>query len=142
MIRARLVISHGVLAVDEARVEFAGQRTGATGAFIRAEAFETSRQVVKLQLAFYSSTPAYAPVLALHGWEDLQPLLHRLSKQGEWQKMGELIDDEFLETFANPGQIAPRFAQRYGGLIDTWQCTLDLGDREAQSQLLRSLQRL
>jgi len=109
------------------------------------EAFEMSRQFVKMQLAFYASTPAYKPVLELHGWEDLLPTLNRLSKQGEWQKMGELISDEILETFAivceDPGQIAPRFAQRYGDLIDTWQCTVDLPDREAQSQLLRSLQR-
>ena len=109
-----------------------------------AEAFEMSRQIVKMQLAFYGSTPDYKPILELHGWEGLQPTLHRLSKQGEWQKMGELISDDLLETFAivceDPGQIAPRFAERFGGLIDSWQCTLDLPDREAQSQLLRSLQ--
>jgi len=107
-------------------------------------AFEASRRTVKLQLAFYGSTPAYRPVLELHGWGDLQPALHRLSRQGEWQKMGELIDDELLETFAlvceDPAQIAPRFEQRFGDLIDTWQCTVDLPDREAQSRLLRSLQ--
>jgi probable F420-dependent oxidoreductase len=110
-----------------------------------AEAFETSRQIVKMQLAFYASTPSYKPVLELHGWEDLLPPLNRLSKQGEWQEMGELISDEILETFAvvceDPAQIAPRFAQRYGDLIDTWHCTVDLPDRELQSQLLRSLQR-
>jgi probable F420-dependent oxidoreductase len=109
-----------------------------------AQAFEASRQIVKMQLAFYGSTPAYEPVLALHGWEALQPTLNRLSKQGQWKEMGELITDEILETFAivceDPGQIPARFAQRYGGLIDTWLCTLDLPDREAQSQLLRSLQ--
>jgi probable F420-dependent oxidoreductase len=110
------------------------------------EAFENSRQIVKMQLAFYGSTPAYRPVLQLHGWEDLQPRLNRLSKQGEWQKMGGLISDEFLETFAivceAPGQIAPQFAQRYGELIDTWQCTVDLPDRGAQADLLRSVQQL
>ena len=110
-----------------------------------AEAFEMSRQIVKMQLAFYASTPSYKPVLELHGWEDLLPTLNRLSKQGEWQKMGELISDEILETFAvvceDPAQIAPCFAQRYGNLIDTWHCTVDLPDRELQSQLLRSLQR-
>jgi probable F420-dependent oxidoreductase len=110
-----------------------------------AEAFEMSRQIVKMQLAFYASTPSYKPVLELHGWEDLLPTLNRLSKQGEWQKMGELISDEILETFTvvceDPAQIAPCFAQRYGDLIDTWHCTVDLPDRELQSQLLRSLQR-
>jgi probable F420-dependent oxidoreductase len=108
------------------------------------QAFEASLQVVKMQLAFYGSTPAYKPVLELHGWEGLQPTLNRLSKQGEWLKMGELISDEILETFAivceDPSQIAPRFEERFGGLIDTWQCTVDLPDRAAQSQLLASLQ--
>jgi len=33
-------------------------------------------------LAFYGSTPAYRPVLAAHGWQDLQPELNTLSKAG------------------------------------------------------------
>ena len=32
---------------------------------------------VKRQIAFYGSTPAYRPVLDLHGWGDLQPELNR-----------------------------------------------------------------
>ena len=110
------------------------------------EAFARSRQLVKMQLAFYGSTPAYRPVLELHGWDELQPALNRLSKQGKWQEMGELIRDDVLDAFAivceDPGQIAPRLAQRYGELIDTWQCTVDLPDRDAQSALLGSLQQL
>jgi probable F420-dependent oxidoreductase len=109
-------------------------------------AFEQSRQIVKMQLAFYGSTPAYRPVLELHGWEDLQPALNRLSKQGEWQKMGDLITDEVLDAFAlvceDPAQIATKFAERFGGLIDTWQCTVELSDREAQSDLLRAVKQL
>ena len=45
------------------------------------------------QIAFYGSTPAYRGVLEHHGWDELHPELNRLSKQGEWVKMGELIDD-------------------------------------------------
>jgi probable F420-dependent oxidoreductase len=108
--------------------------------------FEQSRQVVKMQLAFYGSTPAYRAVLELHGWGDLQPQLNRLSKRGEWQEMGELITDDILETFAlvceEPANIAQRFAERYGGLIDTWQCTVDLPDRDAQSELVQAVQQL
>jgi hypothetical protein len=33
-------------------------------------------------LAFYGSTPAYRPVLAAHDWEELQPELNSMSKQG------------------------------------------------------------
>jgi len=71
---------------------------------------ETARQAVQQQIAFYGSTPAYRPVLDLHGWGDLQPELNSLSKQGEWVKMGELIDDDVLDAFAvvaEPDGIAP-----------------------------------
>src|SRR5262249_45719050 len=54
-------------------------------------------------LAFYGSTPAYRPVLAAHGWEDLQPELNAMSKQGRWQEMGALITDEMLHTLAGCG---------------------------------------
>ena len=54
-------------------------------------------------LAFYGSTPAYRPVLDIHGWGDLQPELNALSKQGRWAEMGSLITDEVLETIAACG---------------------------------------
>ena len=49
-----------------------------------------------------------------HGWGDLQDELNALSKQGEWVEMGELIDDDILDTFAvvgEPEQIARRAAR-------------------------------
>jgi probable F420-dependent oxidoreductase len=72
------------------------------------------------QIAFYGSTPAYKPVLDIHGWGGLQEELNGLSKQGEWVKMGTLIDDEILNTFAvvgSPEQIAPELGRRYGDVI-------------------------
>ena len=76
---------------------------------------------VKKQMAFYASTPAYKPVLDLHGWGELQPELNRLSKQGEWDKMGELIDDDVLDAFAvvaPPDKVARGLAERYAGAVD------------------------
>lgn len=58
-------------------------------------------------LAFCGSTPAYRPVLAAHGWEDLQPELNTMSKQGRWAEMGGLIDDEMTRTIAACGTPAP-----------------------------------
>ena len=55
---------------------------------------------VRGQIAFYGSTPAYRGVLELHGWGELQSDLNALSKSGEWEKMGELIDDDVLTTFS------------------------------------------
>lgn len=108
------------------------------------QAFEGSKQAVKAQLAFYGSTPAYRPVLDMHGWGDLQPVLNSLSKQGQWVEMGELITDEILETFAivtdSPEQIPELLKTRYGHLIDSWQCTYEAGSREAQQALVRTVQ--
>jgi probable F420-dependent oxidoreductase len=73
------------------------------------------------QIAFYGSTPAYRPVLDLHGWGDLQDRLNTLSKQGKWVEMGDLIDDEILNTFAvvgEPEAIAPELHHRYGDVIE------------------------
>src|SRR5262245_3368743 len=75
----------------------------------------------KQQIAFYGSTPAYRGVLELHGWGDLQTELNALSKQGEWVKMGDLIDDEILTTFAvvaEPEGVAAELKRRYGGVVD------------------------
>jgi probable F420-dependent oxidoreductase len=77
--------------------------------------------VTRAQLAFYGSTPAYKVVLDAHGWGDLQPELNRLSKDGRWDVMASLIDDEMLDTLAvrgAPDEIAPMIRERYGDLID------------------------
>jgi probable F420-dependent oxidoreductase len=76
---------------------------------------------VREQIAFYGSTPAYRPVLELHGWGDLQPELNTLSKRGEWQKMGELINDDVLNAFAVVApldQVAAEVQRRFNGLVD------------------------
>jgi probable F420-dependent oxidoreductase len=82
---------------------------------------ETARKMVKAQIAFYGSTPAYRPVLELHGWGDLQPELNGLSKRGEWGTMAGLIDDEVLDAFAvtaEPSDVAGRVRERFGDVID------------------------
>jgi probable F420-dependent oxidoreductase len=79
---------------------------------------------VRRQIAFYGSTPAYRPVLALHGWDDLADRLHALSvtsDEGRWAAMGELIDDEVLNTFAvigRPQDAGAELKRRYGDIVD------------------------
>ena len=80
-----------------------------------------SARAARQQIAFYGSTPAYRPVLELHGWGDLQGELHARSRRGEWTDMGELIDDEVLHAFAviaSPGEVATAVLERWGGLVD------------------------
>jgi probable F420-dependent oxidoreductase len=81
----------------------------------------TAATAVRQQIAFYGSTPAYRPVLELHGWGDLQDELNRMSKEGKWQEMGELVDDDMLNAFAVVGPIdtvVAKLRDRWDGLLD------------------------
>jgi probable F420-dependent oxidoreductase len=77
--------------------------------------------MVKAQIAFYGSTPAYKPVLDHHGWGDLQLELNTLSKRGEWGQMAGLIDDEMMATFAVVAPVegvADGVLARFSGTVD------------------------
>ncbi|MCV7064550.1 LLM class F420-dependent oxidoreductase [Mycolicibacterium farcinogenes] len=81
----------------------------------------SAAEPVRKQIAFYASTPAYRRVLELHGWGDLQTELHGLSKRGEWDLMGTLIDDDVLGAFAvvEPVEtLAAALRRRCAGVID------------------------
>jgi probable F420-dependent oxidoreductase len=76
---------------------------------------------VRAQIAFYGSTPAYRPVLDLHGWGGLHEELHRRSLEGDWAGMAAAIDDEVLHTFAivaPPDRVGAAIRERYAGLVD------------------------
>ncbi|KQS64007.1 TIGR03617 family F420-dependent LLM class oxidoreductase [Modestobacter sp. Leaf380] len=79
---------------------------------------------VRAQIAFYGSTPAYRPVLELHGWGALGEELHALStsrREDKWEAMAALVDDEVLGTFAvvaEPGQVGPEVLRRFEGVVD------------------------
>jgi probable F420-dependent oxidoreductase len=84
------------------------------------ETMAASAKGTREQIAFYASTPAYQVVLDLHGWGDLHHDLNRLSKEGRWQEMGTLVDDEILHTFAvvaEPTQLAAGLKERYGDVV-------------------------
>lgn len=113
------------------------QRGFAKGATQREE-FEISCQIVlatgfndeeikqasaaaRNQIAFYASTPAYKSVLESVDRVDIQPELHRLSKQGDWAAMAEHIDDVLLHQIAvvgTPEQVAEKILSTRGALID------------------------
>jgi probable F420-dependent oxidoreductase len=81
-----------------------------------------SREAVRSQLAFYGTTPAYVPVFELHGYGDVHPELQQLAREGRWDQMGALIDDELIETIAvvgEPHEIAPKLMARLEGISDS-----------------------
>ncbi len=78
---------------------------------------DSMRRRTAKQLAFYASTPSYRPVLEAIGQADLQTELTRLSKQGAWDDMTDLITDELLDHFAITGrpEDMPRLARKHLG---------------------------
>ncbi|MGW6460952.1 TIGR03617 family F420-dependent LLM class oxidoreductase [Streptomyces sp. NPDC055078] len=91
------------------------------------EEYTASVAATRERLAFYASTPAYRPVLELHGWGALHEELHRLSTRGRWQEMGGLIDDDVLSTFAITGEPAAAgraLRERFGGLCTRVTCSV------------------
>ncbi len=83
--------------------------------------FARTKKATCKQIAFYGSTPAYRPVLEQHGWGALQGELNLLSKQGRWDEMGALIEDDILNEFAivgEPGDIVPGIRARFGDIVD------------------------
>lgn len=78
---------------------------------------------VREQIAFYASTPAYRPVMDLHGWGEVADELSVLARRGgdSWASMTDLIDESMLAEFAvvaEPGRIASAIMERYSGVVD------------------------
>ena len=109
-----------------------------------AKAYEASRRGISQQIAFYASTPAYRPVLEVHGWGALQSQLNAMSKQGKWVEMGELITDEIVEAFAivgEPHQIAGKIKERYGDVLDRVTCTFQMTTADQQREVMEELKK-
>jgi probable F420-dependent oxidoreductase len=107
---------------DRGGFEVSAEVMVATGA--NDDELATAIAAARKQIAFYASTPAYRTVLDLHGWGELHTELNRLSKEGEWNTMGSLIDDDILAAFAVVGPvdtIAAALKSRCEGVVDRVQ---------------------
>ena len=97
----------------------------------------------KKQIAFYGSTPAYRPVLELHGFGALQDELNAMSKRGLWDEMGTVIPDEFVDLVAvtgAPEEIAGKLQERYGDLLHRMSFyTMYKSDPQIWPQIIRAL---
>jgi probable F420-dependent oxidoreductase len=79
------------------------------------------KNFVRMQIAFYASTPSYRRVFATHGWENIAEKLSGFAARKQWGEMGDLIDDEILSAFAvvaEPDDIPVGLMERYRGLAD------------------------
>lgn len=87
------------------------------------EEMDRAAAAVRQQIGFYGSTPAYRPVLELHGWGELADTLTNLAREGgdAWATMGTHIPDEVLEQFAviaPRNELAEAITQRFEGVLD------------------------
>ena len=106
------------------------------------EEFDAAKAGVCKQIAFYGSTPAYAPVLGIHGWGDLQPELNRLSKEGRWDEMGTLITDDILNEFAvvgEPNEAVEKFKDKFADMIDRTTANFAANDEDHHQALMAKL---
>ncbi len=91
--------------------------TGPDDATVAAEMEKARRRI-----GFYGSTRTYLPILALHGLEDLGAKLHRMSVEGQWDRMGAEVSDDAVRIFAACGTydgIAKALEDRFGGIADS-----------------------
>ncbi|QTI70983.1 TIGR03617 family F420-dependent LLM class oxidoreductase [Gordonia polyisoprenivorans] len=108
------------------------------------EEMAASAAGVRDQIAFYAATPAYRPVLELHGWGDLQTELNAMTKAGRWKEMGDVIDDDVLNAFAvvaEPDQVAAEVLRRYRDVFTRMHLYLKAPlDAEVKSAIREDLQ--
>ena len=117
------IVEAGLNTSGRTRDEFTVSYPGLLATGDTDDAMEAAIAAVRGQLAFYGATPAYRPVLELHGWGDLHDELHQLSLRGDWAAMAGLVDDTVLDAFAvvaAPGEAGREIHRRFGGLIDRY----------------------
>lgn len=117
-------LEEGLIAARRSRDRVAVTLPGLVVSGTTEEEMAEAALAVKATIAFYGSTPAYRPVLALHGWAGLADELHALSvssREDKWTAMRDLVDDEVLATFAvvaEPGAVGAEVHRRFVGLVD------------------------
>ncbi len=81
-----------------------------------AQAIDSARN----QIAFYGSTPAYLPVLEVHGWGEMHLKWKQMVRENKWAEMAASVSDEMLHAFAlvgTPAEVAQKIADRSQGRI-------------------------
>jgi probable F420-dependent oxidoreductase len=118
--RARLDAGAG--RAGRARGDFALMLTPLIAAGLTEEQTLAEREKQRQLLSFLYSTPAYWPSLELFGWRERGEQLRRLTREGKWGEMLDLITDEMLDEFvptAPYAEIGDLLRARYEDLA-TW----------------------
>ena len=106
---------------------------------------EEKKSAVRRQIAFYSSTRTYIPVLEVHGYEEVCVRLHEMSLKGQWDEMTELITDDIFDCFAvavEYDEVAPAVKERYDGLLNEVVFGMDVSSPDDEKQLRKIIAKL
>ncbi len=109
-------LQRGIDKADRGKDPFVRQVAAMVATGDTEEAMKAAIESIRGLLAFYASTPAYLPPMKAVGYEGLLPELNKLSKQGRWDEMSGLIDDDFLAAFAicaEPRNVAAALKEKY-----------------------------
>jgi len=104
---------------------------------------EKQKEEIRRRISFYSSTRTYFPVLETHDLQEIGERLHKLSVEGRWDDMPNLVTDDMLGIFAIIGlydEIAPKFRERYGNLLDEVTFSMRTTSTEEEKHLRRIIQ--
>ena len=135
-------IERGLAKAGKSRDEYTVSAQVITATGLDEESMQAAVASARNQIAFYASTPAYLPVLACHGWEDLQLQANTLIREGKWQELSQLIDDDILNTFAvvgTPAEVAAQIVTRFKGSAERISPVVYQPDVALLSELRRQI---
>jgi probable F420-dependent oxidoreductase len=82
---------------------------------------DRQRDAVRLQIAFYGTTPSYSRLFEVHGRHDMTARLGAALRRGDQAQLAAEIDDDLLDAFsvtASWDGLAEALIGRFGGLAD------------------------
>jgi len=82
---------------------------------------DRQRDAIRLQIAFYGTTPSYGRVFEVHGREGMTARLGAALREGDRAKLAAEIDDELLDAFSVTSSwdgLADALLRRFDGLAD------------------------
>jgi probable F420-dependent oxidoreductase len=82
---------------------------------------DRQREAVRLQIAFYGTTPSYSKIFEVHGRDDLTARLGATLRSGDTAKLAAEVDDDLVDAFSVTAPwdgLADALRARFDGLAE------------------------
>jgi probable F420-dependent oxidoreductase len=135
-------LQRGLDKAGKTRCDYVVSAQVVTATGVGQEALDSAIFSARNQIAFYGSTPAYKPVLEVHGWEGMQAEWNQMSREGKWMEMARSVTDEMLEAFAvvgTPAEVGEKIVARCSGVMDRVSPVIYQPDTELLAVLLKEI---